>query len=202
MQAFSDITAVILAAGESRRIGQPKPFLKLGDKTFVKVILERLRAAGAHSVVVVFNHAHRDQLQALSLSDCNCLLNTRPNLGQLYSLQLALRSLPASCPAILLCLVDHPSVRIETYRLLIEQSAEWPQKILTPTFQGRKGHPVVFPKLLFKNLLNVPLGLGAQQVVQEHPDMVLLLPVRDEGVVLDIDTPQEYLRIKEKYTNL
>jgi CTP:molybdopterin cytidylyltransferase MocA len=197
MEQFSDITAIILAAGESTRIGSPKPFLTIGDKTFVEVIVECLNTAGVHNVVVVFNHAHRNQLKEISLPDCSCIVNTRPDLGQLYSFQLALRALPSGTRAVLLCLVDHPCVRTETYRLLAAESAESPQKILIPTFRGRKGHPVVFPRLLFQELLHTPLGLGAHSVVQEHSDLVLLVPVRDEGVVLDIDTRQEYLRIKD-----
>lgn len=197
MQKFSDITAVILAAGESRRIGSPKPFLTIGDKTFVEVIVERLKTAGIHNVVVVLNHAHRNKLKEISLPDCSCIVNTRPGLGQLYSFQLALRALPSGTRAVLLCLVDHPCVRTETCRLLAAESAESPQKILIPTFRGRKGHPVVFPRLLFQELLHTPLGLGAHSVVHEHSERVLLVPVSDEGVVLDIDTRQEYLRIKD-----
>lgn len=197
MQKLADITAVILAAGESSRIGSPKPFLTIGDKTFVEVIVERLQTAEVRNIVVVFNHAHRNHLEKLSLPDCSCLHNTRPDLGQLYSFQLALRAVPQTAQAVLLCLVDHPCVQIETYRLLAEQSAESPEKILIPTFCGRKGHPVVFPRLLFQELLHTPLGLGAHAVIKEHSEMVLLLPVRDEGVVLDIDTQQDYLRIKD-----
>jgi molybdenum cofactor cytidylyltransferase len=198
MQQFGDVTAVILAAGESSRIGRPKPFLEIGDHTFVEVIVERLRTAGIHNVVAVFNHAHRDQLKEISLPDCSCLINTRPDLGQLYSFQIALRALPPETRAALLCLVDHPCVRTETYQLLAAESAESPEKILIPTFRGRKGHPVIFPRLLFQELLHTPLGLGAHAVVQEHSDLVLLLPVRDEGVVQDIDTPQDYSRVKDE----
>jgi CTP:molybdopterin cytidylyltransferase MocA len=197
MEQFSDITAVILAAGESRRIGSPKPFLTIGDKTFVEVIAERLQTAGIHSVVAVFNHAHRNQLKEISLPDYSCIVNTRPDLGQLYSFQLALRALHSGTRAVLLCLVDHPCVLTETYRLLVAESAESPQKILIPTFRGRKGHPVVFPRLLFQELLDTPLRLGAHSVVQEHSEMVLLVSVSDEGVVLDIDTSQDYSRIKD-----
>ena len=91
-----------------------------------------------------------------------------------------------------LALVDHPLVELETYQKLYEMAKSKPDNIIIPEFFGQKGHPVYFGRPFFDSILQLPLTDGARVVIHENPDNVMYLPVEDEGILKDIDTPNDY----------
>jgi len=191
------LTPVILAAGDSRRMKTPKPFIRMGDKTFIEIIAENIRAAGImNEGFIVFNKKHRSLVGTISLPGFTLIPNERQELGQIYSLQLALSRLHSETTGVLVCLVDHPIVRKETYRLLSDAHVLYPQKVLIPTCGNRRGHPILLPRPLCDEILASPplLPEGLQTILRAHPGMIHELQTDDSGILTDMDTPDDLLR--------
>jgi len=186
------IHALILAAGESRRMGMPKPLLRFGGSTFLGQVLSVLRESDADRTTVVLG-ARAQMIQAsVDLSEVDVVVNEDYAQGQLSSLIRGLKSLPGDTDAIVLCLVDHPFVTTEIVNRLIGVFRETRRPIVLPVFDGRRGHPALFARSLFEELANAPPEKGARHVVSSNEDKVLEVEVPDRGVLTSIDTPQDY----------
>jgi molybdenum cofactor cytidylyltransferase len=187
------VRTIILAAGSSTRMGRPKALLEIGSLTFLAHILRNHQALGLPVTVVLGEH--RAEIQAgVDLSDAVVLVNPHPELGPLSSLKIGLLSSEDN-EAVLVHPVDHPLVRVESLQALLESHRGSPQRIIVPLFGARRGHPVLFPRLFFKDLLAAPLDQGARYVVRRYPETVIMVKVPDEGVIHNIDTPEDYSRL-------
>ncbi len=187
------IRTIILAAGSSTRMGQPKALLDVGGLTFLDRILAGHRTLGLPVTVILGEH-HARIKAGVNLSEAIVLVNPHPELGPLSSVKIGLKSL-GECQAVLIHPVDHPLVARDTLQALVDGHDALPDRIIVPEFGARRGHPVLFPQPFFKELLAAPLDQGARYVVRKHPESVLAIEVRDEGVVQNIDTPEDYERL-------
>ncbi len=186
------IHALVLAAGESRRMGMPKPLLRFGETTFLEQILSVLRHSDVDGSTVVLG-ARADMVRASAdLSGVDVVVNEDYPEGQLSSLVKGLKSLPNDTDAMLLCLVDHPFITTEIIDRLTDAFRKAPRPIVLPVFNGRRGHPTLFAKALFSELVNAPRDKGARHVVSSNEDEVLEVDVFDRAVLTSIDTPQDY----------
>lgn len=192
------IVGIILAAGESTRMGTPKPLLKLNGETFLEHILSVLKASRIGTIKVILGHQAEQIRRRLSLNDVDVIINKEYKKGQLSSLVAGILSLESeqSVDGIMVCLVDHPLVRVRLVDELIDRFYKSDKWIVVPKHEGKRGHPVIFSKALFPDLLKAPLEAGAKAVVRENQDKVLEVETEDEGVLIDIDTLEQYRRIK------
>jgi CTP:molybdopterin cytidylyltransferase MocA len=191
------LAGVILAGGSSRRMGRPKAALELDGEPFVARIARLMADSGVAPRVVVAGEHARDTWAALPASgDVVPLSNPAPDRGQLSSLAIALRWLlerAPECAGALVALVDHPAVAAGTYRALHAAfaGAAPPAAIFLPTHRGRRGHPVVFARALWSELLGLPDSAGARAAVRADPARVVEVPVDDPGILRDVDTPAD-----------
>jgi len=186
------IHALVLAAGESKRMGMPKPLLRFGDATFLEQIIAVLRRSGVDGITVVLG-ARADLIRAsIDLSGTNVVINEDYRKGQLSSLIAGLKNVPAGAHAIILCLVDNPSVSADVVNALVDGFRKTGKPIVLPVFDGRRGHPALFARSLFDELANAPMEKGARHVVSSNRDKVLEVDVHDRGILTSIDTPQDY----------
>jgi molybdenum cofactor cytidylyltransferase len=186
------LSAIVLAAGESRRMGFPKALLNLGACSFIETICSRLREAGLDEIVVVLG-AHADEvMRAVRLQGVKVVINAEYNLGQLSSLQRGIGEADMRSAGALVTLVDHPLVTASTYRALSEEWERSPEKIVVARFKGRGGHPVVFPRSSFGELMEAPLDVGARAVLRRDARRVRRIEFDDPGIVADIDSPGDY----------
>jgi CTP:molybdopterin cytidylyltransferase MocA len=188
------IAAVILSAGESSRMGRPKALLPIDGQTFIEKIVEALRQAGLENIVVIIGHNAEAMRQKIAHLPVTILVNPDYKDGQLSSLQVAVRHLATdkSCHAILVHLVDHPYIDANLVNLLIRRFEDSGKPIAVPSFHGKRGHPVILARSLFGELLNAPIDQGAKAVVNAHRNETLEMDTEDEGITLDIDTPELY----------
>lgn len=198
---------MILAAGESQRMGTPKPYLQIEKKSFVQIITENMKTCGADLPgFIVFNEQHRIFKDSLQISDFIFVSNNRQELGQIYSLQLALYQLPRETSGILFSLADHPLVQTETYTILSDQHRKCPDRILIPCFKGKKGHPCVFPSCIFREILlfSPEKPGGMKNILHSMEQRILKLDVDDSGILADLDTPKDLERygLNTKETDL
>lgn len=191
------IAGLILAAGESSRMGRDKALLTYGGRTFLETIISTLREAGIERVAVVLGHHAAEIQQAVKFEGVEVVVNFKYRHGQTSSLQVGLRALEGVNPeAVVLCLVDQPLVSVETVKKLVEVFEKSKCAVVIPTFQGQRGHPVLIGRELFAEILALGPGEGANTVIRRRHDATKFVEVEDRGVLLDIDDPETYRRLQ------
>jgi molybdenum cofactor cytidylyltransferase len=182
---------LILAAGESRRMGRPKPLLEYRGETFLDRLIGIFSARCSPVVVVVGAAAETVQAGTRRAGQVRFAVNPDYLLGQVTSLQCGIRALPERVSGALFTLVDHPAVRPETLARLAAGSGV----LRIPRYQGRRGHPVYISSTLFPEFLALPQDAAARDVVNRHAAEIEYMGVDDPGVVADIDRPEDYQRL-------
>ena len=178
---------LILAAGESRRMGSPKALLRYRQTTFLDALC-RLMAERCSPVIVVLG-ASADEIRARSAGPATFAVNADYLSGMTTSMQCGLRAVPPDAGGVLFTLVDHPAVTPETVALLL--SSPFPL-LRVPRYQGRRGHPIWFSRELIPEFLALPSDGAARDVVRRHRNRTEFLDLDDPGIVADIDDPEAY----------
>ena len=188
------IAAVILSAGESSRMGRPKALLPIDGETFIERIVSALKQGGIERTLVVLGFNAEELRRKIAHLPVEILLNPNYKLGQLSSLQVAIRHLDADqgCEGMMVHLVDHPYIDPKLVSLMLQRFKLSKNPIVVPRHHGKRGHPVIFSRALFGELLGAPFDQGAKAVVNAHRQETLEIDTDDAGITLDIDTPELY----------
>jgi molybdenum cofactor cytidylyltransferase len=199
------LAAIILAAGESSRMGTPKALLRDRDgEIFIRRIVRSLADAGLASPVVVTGRHHALVVEALSesaLPAVRVVRNPDPARGQLSSLWAGMdEACRPEIHAIVVTLVDVPLVAPSTIHSVIEAWRRTRAPIVRPAVGVRRGHPVIFDRAVFDELRRAPVDAGARVVVRAHFDEIIDVPVDDPGCIVDVDTPEDYRDLIERRT--
>ena len=186
------VAAVILAAGESRRMGQPKLLLPWRDGCVLDAVLAAVSAAPFDDAVLV-SGAYRERVEEVAAyHGIRCVFNPDYASGQSTSLIAGLNALPDDTAAAFI-LADQPGLNDALLRRLIEAYRQSGAPILQPrTLQGRVGHPVLFAPALFAELRALSGDVGGRPVLQAHKNEIRYLLADDDGIWQDLDTPEEY----------
>lgn len=194
------IAAIIPAAGASVRMGRPKALLHLRGETFLETVLRGCVASGINRCVVVLGPDKDNILSQNTLSGCAVVQNPTPATGPIGSIRIALAELVNHpVEAALVWHVDRPHVALGTVAALIDRFREGGAAIVVPEFEGRRGHPVIFGRGVFEELLQAPDDEGARAVVRADPGRVAVVPVDDVAVTEDIDTPEAYEELLRRF---
>ena len=186
------INAVILAAGQSKRIGKPKPLLSFNDKTFLEQIISVLKLSLVDGITVVLGAEAETIKKSVDLSETNVVINKDYQKGQLSSLIAAIEDTPEETEAILVCLVDSPFITKEVVNQIISKFKETNYPIIVPVFNKERGHPTLFSKSLFNELIGAPVEQGARYVLYSNEEKVFELETSESGIRFGIDTPDDY----------
>jgi molybdenum cofactor cytidylyltransferase len=184
------LAAVILSAGASTRMGRPKALLPYREGTFLEHLIQVSRDPRIGVTRVVLG-AGAEKIQAVAkLDESIVVINPDWELGQLSSIWAGVRSLEnVETDGIILCPVDHPLVSARLVSELVDRFYEEKKAIVLPTYKGKRGHPVIFSRQLFGELLAAPAETGARTVVWAHAADVLEVPTDEEGVILNLNDP-------------
>lgn len=189
--------AILLAAGESERMGSPKPLLAWGRETLVEYQVRQLREAGCDPVIVVLGH--RSGQIAPLVRDAAVVVNNAYREGRASSLSLGAAAVPRSASAVVILGVDQPRPASLTADLLLEHSRAG-ATITIPTCGGKRGHPVVVASTLLPELLTATEAeMGLRGVLARHRGATREVPCDSPIVLLDINTPQEYEDAKRRF---
>lgn len=186
------ISAVILAAGASGRMGRPKQELVLGSQTVLSRVVSTFLRSRVGEVVVVVQPGHRRLVP--QSPKVKLVLNSDQQRGMSWSLRLGLNQVTGD--AAIIGLGDQPLVSVRTINALISAYLEGGAKIVVPTCDGERGNPVLFDRALFGQILRLKGDRGAKSVVLENEGQVKEVEVGDKGILLDIDTPEDLRRIR------
>ena len=170
-----------------------KQLLPVRGKPVILHGVESLLAAGLKDVVVVLNPAHTEVMKAAEGAAVRIVFNRAPASDMAESIRLGLQQADPESTGILVHLADHPLVAAETMKQLVGVHREAPSFILIPSYQSKGGHPVLFPRDLIQEIFE---GGTLRDITARHPERRKFLPVMDRGVLIDIDTPEDYARFR------
>lgn len=192
------IAAVILAAGRSTRMGGPNKLLaEIGGRPLVRIAVEEALASRARPVVVVTGH-QREQVEA-ALKGLQVQLVHNPDFadGLSTSVKAGLAAVAADADGAIVCLGDMPQVRASLLdRLVAAFDPERGALVVVPTFDGKRGNPVVWSKRFFPELMALEGDVGARHMIGRYPEAVAEVPVTDQAALIDVDTPEALQKVK------
>lgn len=189
------ISAIVLAAGQATRFGQCKQVLRLGGKTILDHALDNLRGSKIDDIVIVLGaHADeiREKVRLLESSVERIVTNPDFASGMSTSIQAGLRALPESAEAAMIVLGDQPFVTPRTIDLLIDEYRRTRASVVVPTYDGVRGNPVIVDRSLFGEMLGIRGDVGCRAIFGEHVQSTAKVPVDDRGVLVDIDTREDF----------
>jgi molybdenum cofactor cytidylyltransferase len=190
------VSAIILAAGRSQRMGAFKPLLPFGPRTVIESCIDNLREGGADTVVVVIGRDARAEALRGHLDQAGVIMaiNPDPKSEMSASIAAGVCVLPDSAEAILINPVDHAAVPAEVVRVLIH---EWRQgaRVVKPTWNERGGHPVLVDREFRSELLSLDPEQGLKAFFHLHRDHVRRVAVKSNYIARDMDTWDDYVAL-------
>ena len=201
--------AVVIAAGESHRMGTPKQLLPWQGRSFIAQIVSTLLESPLDEIVVVLGHrADEIRTQIPNLPDATAareaqiakpvvraLLNPRYREGMLTTIQCGIAALADDVRASYIALVDQPQLKASTVATLRQQFEASQKGIVVPSHQMRRGHPLLIDLHKYRaEILAIEGPPGLQKLLRDHPDDILHVNFDDASVLADLDTPEDYRR--------
>ncbi len=188
------ISAIVLAAGESRRMGRQKVLLPFGDSTVLEEIVTAIEQSKVGRGVVVTGHQPEAVASLLVGRRLDAIHNTAYAQGMLGSIRAGMRALPDDTRGVMLFLGDQPQVSVPLIDHLCGTFQPGCGQLCVPTYNGRRGHPLLFDRSYEDEILNDFDEVGLRGLLQRHEAKVCPIPWDDETVLTDLDTPEDYVR--------
>jgi molybdenum cofactor cytidylyltransferase len=193
---IKNIVTLILAAGESKRMGKAKLLLPYKNRTIIEDVVHNCLASKSDKVIVVLG-GHREKIiPMIEHLPVSVVYNPDYKKGMLSSIQCGIRSLPADTRAIVITLSDQPGIPGDVIDLLIKSYKKTKKGILLPVFSQRRGHPILIDFKYREEILNLSPNTGLRGLVHAHPEDILEVPVDCPNILKDIDTPEDYKRFR------
>jgi molybdenum cofactor cytidylyltransferase len=193
------VSAILLAAGESRRMGtENKLTLPVAGEPMLRRNAITLLDSRVHELVAVLGHA-RDTAHAL-LDDLPVRLvdNADWRDGQMTSVQRGMAALTEPCDGVMVCLADQPLLQVRDINALLEAFEDCKTSVLVPTWQGQRGNPIILDHRHRDTILAGQRNLGCRKLIDNNPELVTAWPMDNDHVVFDIDTPADYTRLRAR----
>lgn len=187
------VSAIILAAGESKRMGSPKMLLPFRNKTVIETVIENVMAAGLEDVILVLG-AEMDKIRKFTekypVRHCH---NENYKSGMLSSVRCGFAFLPAGCRATLVMPGDQPMIKPKEIIRVMEAYRDSGKGLVMPVYKKKRGHPLMVDARYFEEVQEIPEEEGLRRLSVIHPDDVSEVKTDDSGVLNDIDTREDYL---------
>ena len=182
------ISVIILAAGESKRMGKPKQLMPLGRTTILEQTIDNYLNSEVNEVIVVLGHRAEEVVRVIAARPVKLAINPNYQQGMSTSIIAGLNIVDSRARAVMLALGDQPFIDSQTLNRLIDEFYNHDKGIVIPVYRGRRGHPVIFSIRYKGELLGLKGDIGGREIIDRHPDDVLELAVNCEGICIDIDT--------------
>lgn len=187
------ISAIILAAGESKRMGQPKMLLPWGNLTVIEHVVTAFLHAEVEDILVVTGGAQEQVQQALARYPVRQVHNRDYATGEmLSSLQCGIRKLPVKARAALIGLGDQPQIQERTIRVLCDAYRAGLSSLIVPSFQRKRGHPWLVGHPLWSELLALRTPETPRDFLNRHADTIQYVDLDTPTILVDLDTPEAY----------
>jgi molybdenum cofactor cytidylyltransferase len=186
------VSAILLAAGESRRMGRPKLLLAFGDSTILGKTIDNLLRSRVEEVIVVLGAEADAMKQVIADRPVKVVVNPDYHEGMSTSLRAGLKQVDTKAQRVMVALADQPLIEKDTYNTLIEESLCCHKGIIVPAYQKRRGNPAVFSIEYKRELLGLEGDVGGREILKRHPDDTLEVAVDSPSVTMGIDTLDDY----------
>ena len=187
------ISAIVLAAGESKRMGQPKMLLPWGSTTVLGQVISTFKEAGIEDVLVITGGAKDQVDRIVNHYGARSVFNNQFAGGEmLSSLQLGLDAQLGKMQATLIALGDQPQVQEKTLRLICERFMQQKSNLIVPSFHKRRGHPWLVERSLWRKLLEMRSPQSPRDFLNEHAHEIDYIVVDTPSILADLDTPEDY----------
>jgi CTP:molybdopterin cytidylyltransferase MocA len=192
------ISGILLAAGESKRMGgQFKPLMKWGKTTVIDACIKNLKKTRLGEIIVVLGHREADVRTRLAGSGVSYAINHDYKKGMISSIKTGMAMAGSQTDAFLIALVDQPMIPSELInRLVIVHSDNAESRITVPVFEGRHGHPIIISREYEPEIMALPDDApeGLRGFIHKHRDDLTEVEVESSVILEDIDTPEDYAR--------
>lgn len=192
------IWAMILAAGESRRMGEPKLLLPFGEKTIIEAVIDNVVRSKVKNILVVLGADRekiKEKIQNYPIKIC---VNSHFQEGMLSSVQRGFQTLPENTQAVLIILGDQPSIASSVIDKVIDAYRRTGRGIVLPVYKNDRGHPVLIDMKYQDEVQNLSLEIGLRGTVYNHPGDILEVEVEASTILRDIDDMDDYRRELEE----
>ena len=186
------ISAILLAAGQSKRMGELKQLMPFGQSTIVEQAVDNLLGSAVVEVIVVVGYKAEDVIKAIAAKPIRMVINPDYEQGMSTSIIAGLNLVHGGVQGVMLAMGDQPLVDSQTINGLIDEFCNHDKGIAVPTYQGRRGHPIIFAIKYKEQLLKLGGDVGGRQIIKDNPGDVLDVAVDSESVVADFDTTDDY----------
>jgi len=192
----SQVSAILLAAGSSKRMGKVKQFLPLGGKPVIMHCLDTIVASGIKDIIVVLNPEGKKIEEVIRHLPLTIVFNNNPSSEMAESVRIGLQSVRDDSSGILMCLSDYPLISKNTLKILITWHEKESDKILIPLYKNKRGHPALFPKQCADEVFQ---GFTLREIAHKDNARIQLVEVQDKGILYDMDTEDDYKIIMDVY---
>lgn len=191
LECWRRVSAVVLAAGASTRLGRPKQLLPVAETTMIAHVLQALRNTSVHEVVVVLGHV-AEQIAQYIPPWCRIVVNTEWRAGISSSIRAGLEAVDDAASSALFVPVDQPRLTSTQIEHILRAHYKSTEPIVVPVYGGQRGTPALFSRSLFPFLKALEGDVGGRQLIERFPDHVQAVQMPSSDVLLDIDTPVDY----------
>lgn len=195
LRVANNVVALVLAAGLSTRMGQPKLLMDWGGKTVLQTVLCILHSSSITKIHTVIG-ANRELIQQSILKlpfPVEVIFNPDFANGEMTdSIRVGIKSMPKEALAALIVLGDQPHMRVETVRGIVETYENTGARIVVPSYRYRRGHPWLIDRTLWFELENLNPSFTLRDFLRKYQDEIHYLDVDSPSVLQDLDTPQDY----------
>ena len=196
----SGVSAVVLAAGSSTRMGTAKPLVRIDGKTMLERVLSTLGQSHVAEIVVVLGNAASLIKENVLLSHARVVINESYQEGIASSIRIGLAAIRDEAEAALIVLADQPFIQPATIDLLIDRYRRERPEIAVPVYNGSRGNPVLLDRSVFSDVTMLSGDVGFRAIFGNHAESILKVPVEDPAVLIDLDTPADIQRFEQSET--
>ena len=190
------VSAIILAAGEAKRMGTLKQLLPLGQSTLLGKTIEHVAASRVDETIVVLGCQAETIISRLQGAPVKIVVNPCYREGMSTSIVTGLKAAAATADAVMLVLADQPLIDSQVINQILDAFNSHRRGIVVPTYRGKRGHPVVISLNYKAELLALRGDIGAREIIARHPEDVLEVEVDFPGITIDIDTEEDYSSLR------
>jgi len=188
-----NISAIILSAGESKRMGSLKQLLPFGHKTVIETVLDNFLQADLYETIVVLGH-QAEQISKVLGKNVKIAINEKYKDGMLSSIQCGINATSKNTDAFLIGLVDQPFVKVDAIRMILKHFEECGKGIVIPSYNGKRGHPIIIDAKYRDEIFHLDPSVGLRQLVYRHENDLAYVDVPSDEVIRDMDYPEDYKR--------
>lgn len=187
-----NISAIILAAGKSARMGQNKLLMKWGNVTVLEKVIQTLQSAEINDIIVITTNEISKSITHYQLQ----ITLNETNQEMLSSIQLGLQNQKAESEAVIICLGDQPQIESGSVKAVCEAYQKSKSNLVVPSYQNRRGHPWLVAKPLWSEILNMKENQTPRDFLNKHSNEIEYVNLDTPTILQDLDTPEDYLKYK------